>query len=330
MTGARAAQEGDDAGQKLAAELLRVLMATRQARLALRSVRGDQTLLDCLNSAAPQVQQSAFEALKVLYYSEAGARPHCTSEAWTSAALVAAVCTPATVAECIVEPLSRPPHCVRTRVCTPRWYAKRTHSARVRSMPIPRRQAIVCACCWICGTCRVGDKGFIEAQRAKRLGDRLAPRSHAERATEAMRHRVYASSWPILDTTAAAATSSGDVEKDAASDSDAEETAVAEAPIGPPQAPPPQVGEPSEDGSTEGEILGAVGVSADGEVKLYILETLPDEALDQVRLVNPRLPGPSPLVLLRWLHPGWATLLLTRVSVSLTFVAELHTSKWRS
>lgn len=68
-------QEGDDAGQKLAAELLRVLMATRQARLALRSVRGDQTLLDCLNAAAPQVQQSAFEALKVLYYSEAGARP---------------------------------------------------------------------------------------------------------------------------------------------------------------------------------------------------------------------------------------------------------------
>lgn len=66
-------QEGDDAGQKLAAELLRVLMSTRQARLALRSVRGDHTLVDCLNGAAPQVQQSAFEALKVLYYSEDGA-----------------------------------------------------------------------------------------------------------------------------------------------------------------------------------------------------------------------------------------------------------------
>lgn len=110
-------QEGDDAGQKLAAELLRVLMATRQARLALRSVRGDQTLLDCLNAAAPQVQQSAFEALKVLYYSEAGA----WSSTYNWLLRLPLLCSPPFV----LQPLLRRalfelgpgcPHCLRTRV----------------------------------------------------------------------------------------------------------------------------------------------------------------------------------------------------------------------
>lgn len=125
----------------------------------------------------------------------------------------------------------------------------------------------------------------MEAQRAKRLGDRLALKSHAERVTEAMRKRVYASSWPIVNTTATPATSTpsdkadAEVEEEVAPGGGEGEAAV---PIGPPQAAAPQVGEPSEDGRNEGEILGAVGVSEDGEVKLYILETLPEVALEQV------------------------------------------------
>lgn len=141
-----------------------------------------------------------------------------------------------------------------------------------------------------------------------------------------MRQRVYASSWPILDTTAAAATSSGDTEEAAASDSDAEEATAAVAPIGPsqvppPQVPPPQVGEPSEDGSTEGEILGAVGVSVDGEVKLYILETLPDEALDQVRPATPLPPCRKPRI--GGLHTSVARLPVARVNVIVACMAAL-------
>lgn len=66
-------QEGDDAGQKLAAELLRVLVSQRQARLALRDAGGLETLMLCLTSSPPQVQQSAFDALKILWSSEDGA-----------------------------------------------------------------------------------------------------------------------------------------------------------------------------------------------------------------------------------------------------------------
>eukprot|EP00892_Ulva_mutabilis_P008110 jgi/Ulvmu1/5671/UM024_0018.1 len=203
--------EGDDAGQKLAAELLRVLVSTRQARLALRSARGDQTLVDCLNAAAPQVQQSAFEALKVLYYSEDG------------------------------------------------------------------------------------DRGFMVTQRAKRLGDRLVPKSHAERTTEAMRQRVYASSWPIVDTTAGPATSAADPAEHAAeSDSEAGDAAQAPAKAAVqhgPQPPLPAVGEPSGEGGNEGEMLGAVGVAADGEIKLYILEALPEAALAQLEWAVPAEPA---------------------------------------
>jgi hypothetical protein len=65
-------QEGDDAGQKLAAELLRVLVSQRHARLALRDAGGLQTLMLCLTSSPPQVQQSAFDALKILWSSEEG------------------------------------------------------------------------------------------------------------------------------------------------------------------------------------------------------------------------------------------------------------------
>lgn len=66
-------QEGDDAGQKLAAELLRVLVSQRQARLALRDAGGLETLMLCLTSSPAQVQQSAFDALKILWSSEDGA-----------------------------------------------------------------------------------------------------------------------------------------------------------------------------------------------------------------------------------------------------------------
>jgi len=131
---------------------------------------------------------------------------------------------------------------------------------------------------------RAGDKGFMEAQRAKRLGDRLAPKSHAERTTEAMRQRVYASSWPIVDTTAGPATSSAAAPVEARAENaadDAAEDASAAVPIGPPPMLP-SVAEPSDDGSNEGEVMGAVGVSEDGEVKLYILEALPDSGLQQV------------------------------------------------
>jgi hypothetical protein len=333
-------QEGDDAGQKLAAELLRVLVATRQARLALRDAGGLDILMACLTSSPGQVQQSAFDALKILWSSEAGALRHSAPlhlrEVWREAA-AAHPCTASTSARC--PALGARLLCVSSASLSPAAPPLLPHSRAAALLPPSRShcwpQNAAARCASLMAQCmasmHAGDEDHLMQQRQKRLANPATAPTRVERLSARMRARVFESSWPARDRPAAAAfeqhalpappaspeatpdatpqdsvATSGAPDADtpaephathADADAEALVAADAEAPADGSAAAPAAAA----DGTDEGEVLGAVGVSKEGVVKLYVLERLPDEALEQVRMLSP---GCTRRILALWSTAG--------------------------
>jgi hypothetical protein len=176
-----------------------------------------------------------------------------------------------------------------------------------------------------------GDEDHLMQQRQKRLANPATAPTRVERLSARMRARVFESSWPARDRPAAAAfeqhalpappaspeatpdatpqdsvATSGAPDADtpaephathADADAEALVAADAEAPADGSAAAPAAAA----DGTDEGEVLGAVGVSKEGVVKLYVLERLPDEALEQVRMLSP---GCTRRILALWSTAG--------------------------
>lgn len=148
--------------------------------------------------------------------------------------------------------------------------------------------------------------------RQTRLANPSAVPTRVERVSEGMRDRVFNSAWPVVDTTASVMvsgspslpspdTAAPDIQNSSESDKnidrnqrpeilDAETLEGNEGidiEIGPePFQTAQEFAEESVagDGTDEFQIVGAVGVSQQGMVKLYVLEHLPEEALEQVQI----------------------------------------------
>lgn len=166
-----------------------------------------------------------------------------------------------------------------------------------------------------------GDEQHLLQMRQARLANPGATATRVELVSQGMRELVFNSTWPVVDTTATSVkvtdsatqfSTTGDTTPSTANEAnDVDNTNTlkveveSQAAIEPPDSSSPESPQANEagpgigpdpassmesfvvnaasDGSDEGEIVGAVGVSKEGLVKLYVLEELPEEALTQVR-----------------------------------------------